>query len=522
MSKQLEAVVSIAGSLSPSLEKSIKSATDKLGGLNVKAIAIGAAVGAGVVAIGKAVFEAGEYLADLGGKFDEVEDTIRIGTGATGEALDELLDSFDNVYSSVPTTMEDASKAISDYNTRLGLTGKSLEDLSVQAIQVADMLGEDLGTVIESSSKAFQNWDIEAENMGDAMDYIFKVSQSTGVGFSDLMSQLQSSGAILQECGYSFEDAATLLGQVEKAGYDSGTVLTSLQKAAKKAAADGFDNLSEGIDTYIDQILNASDSTEAYNLACEIFGSKGAATMIEAIESGALSLADLEAELKASTETINGAATDTYDFAEMLQLLKQKGEVALKPLANAVFKMINDLMPVLSKAMDGLIPIIERMTEKLVPIVEQIVPSIMPLLEELLPEVLDMAAAIAEELTPPIIEIMTSILPVLVQLIQMLTPILKVIITNIMPVIVKLVQKLMPVLLQIISAVLPVITKLLETLLPIIGQIIDAILPVVISLLEMLLPIIQQIIEKVLPIVVKLLYHHRALRRDPSGHRRAA
>ena len=505
MSKQLEAVVSIAGSISPSLEKSIKGATDKLGGLNVKAIAVGAAVGASVVAIGKAVFEAGEYLADLGGRFDEVEDTIRIGTGATGDALDGLLDSFDNVYSSVPTSMEDASKAIADYNTRLGLTGKGLEDISVQAIQVADMLGEDLGGVIESSSKAFQNWDIEAENMGESMDYIFKVSQSTGVGFSDLMGQLQSSGAILQECGYSFEDAATLLGQVEKAGYDSSTVMTALNKAAKKAAADGFTNINEGIDSYIDAILNAESSTEAYNIACEVFGTKGAATMVEAVESGALSLKDLEAELKASSETIGGAAEDTYDFAEMLQLLKQKGEVALKPLANAVFKMINDLMPVLSKAMDGLIPIIERMTEKLVPIVEKIVPSIMPLIEELLPEILDMAAAIGEELIPPIVEIMTDILPVLVQVIQMLTPILKTIIKNIMPVIVKLVKQLLPILLKIISAVLPVITKLLETLLPIVGQIIDAVLPVVIRLLEMLMPIINQIIDKILPIVIQLL-----------------
>ncbi len=505
MSKQLEAVVSIAGSISPSLEKSIKSATDKLGGLNLKAIAIGAAAGAATVAIGKAVFEAGEYLADLGGKFDEVEDTIRIGTGATGDALDGLLDSFDAVYSSVPTTMEDASKAISDYNTRLGLTGDQLEGISAQAIQVADMLGEDLGGVIESSSQAFQNWDIAAENMGDAMDYVFKVSQSTGVGFSDLMGQLQSSGAILQECGYSFEDAATLLGQVEKAGYDSSTVLTALNKAAKKAASDGFDDMTAGIDSYIDAILNAESSTEAYNIAVEVFGTKGAATMVEAIESGALSLQDLEAELMASSETISGAAEDTYDFAEMLQLLKQKGEIALKPLANAVFQMINDLMPVLSEAMEGVIPIIESMTETLVPIVEQIVPSILPLLQELIPSILEMAAVLLEELIPPIVEIMTSLLPVVIQLIQLITPLLKTIITAVLPVIVKLIQQILPILIQIISSVLPVITQLLEELLPVVGQIIDAILPVIIQLLETLLPVIMQIIDAVLPVIIQLL-----------------
>ena len=131
-SKALQAIVEIAGSISPTLGKSIEEATGKLGGLNLKALAVGAAVGGIAVATGKAVIEAGEYLVDLGSQFDEATDSIRIGTGATGDALDALMDDFDAVYSSVPTTMEDASKAIADYNTRLGLTGPELQNISTQ------------------------------------------------------------------------------------------------------------------------------------------------------------------------------------------------------------------------------------------------------------------------------------------------------------------------------------------------------------------------------------------------------
>ena len=166
----------------------------------MKALAVGAAVGGIAVATGKAVVEAGKYLKDLGSQFDEAADAIRIGTGATGDALDGLLDDFDEVYKSVPTTMEDASKAIADYNTRLG----QLQEISKQALQVSDMLGDDLGGVIEESSQAFQQWNIDADNMGGAMDYIFKVSQSTGMGFTDLMSNMQKFGPQLQEMGYSF------------------------------------------------------------------------------------------------------------------------------------------------------------------------------------------------------------------------------------------------------------------------------------------------------------------------------
>ena len=194
--KTLQAIVEIAGEISPTLGKSISEATGKLGGMNVKALAVGAAVGGIAVATGKAVFEAGKYLVDLGSQFDEASDSIRIGTGATGDALDALMDDFDAVYSSVPTTMEDASKAIADYNTRLGLTGPALQSISTQAIQVADMMEQDLDSVIEESSQAFQAWNIDAENMGDAMDYVFKASQSTGVGFNKTAEEISKDKAL--------------------------------------------------------------------------------------------------------------------------------------------------------------------------------------------------------------------------------------------------------------------------------------------------------------------------------------
>ena len=234
--KTMQAVVNLAGSIDPSLGKAIEQAQKKISGLNVKALAVGAAVGGIAVATGKAVVEAGKYMKDLGASFDDAADAIRIGTGATGDALDGLLDDFDAVYKSVPTTMEDASKAIADYNTRLGLTGPQLQEISKQAIQVSDMLGDDLGSVIEESSQAFQQWNIDADDMGGAMDYIFKVSQSTGMGFTDLMADMQKFGPQLQEMGYSFETASALMGQLDKAGVNTDEVLGAMKKSVATLA----------------------------------------------------------------------------------------------------------------------------------------------------------------------------------------------------------------------------------------------------------------------------------------------
>ena len=68
--KVMQAVVNLAGSIDPSLGKAIEQAQEKISGLNLKALAVGAAVGGIAVATGKAVVDAGKYLKDLGGQFD--------------------------------------------------------------------------------------------------------------------------------------------------------------------------------------------------------------------------------------------------------------------------------------------------------------------------------------------------------------------------------------------------------------------------------------------------------------------
>lgn len=503
-SKTLQAVVEIAGTLSPTLASSIGEVTDKLGGINVKALAVGAAVGGIAVATTKAVFEAGKALVDLGGEFDSAYDNIRIGTGATGDALQDLQDDFKEVYKSVPTTMEDAGQAIADYNTRLGLTGPQLQEISKQAIQVSDMLGDDLGSVIEESSQAFQQWNIDADDMSGAMDYVFKASQSTGMGFTDLLSTVQQFGPQLQEMGYSFEESTALIGQLDKAGVNTGEVLGAMKKSVSALAKEGI-SASDGMAQYSEKIKGAKDMTEATTIASEIFGTKAASTMAKAIRDGTLSVDDLTKSLEDSQETIAGAAGDTYDFAERLQLFKQQAQVALEPLASTLFDSLNDLMPIVGEAMEGIIPVIEQMSEAIIPIVKDLLPKIGPMLTQLVPPLVSMAGTIGSQLIPPIVEMVTSLIPVAIQLAQALMPVIQTLIQNILPVVVSLLSQIIPVAMQIIQAILPVVTSLLQALLPLVSQIIDAVLPILIQLINSLLPVVTMIIQSVLPIVVQIL-----------------
>ena len=520
--KELQAVVNLAGSIDPSLGKAIESAQKKISGLNVKALAVGAAVGGIAVATGKAVVEAGKYLKDLGSQFDEAADAIRIGTGATGDALDGLLDDFDEVYKSVPTTMEDASKAIADYNTRLGLTGPQLQEISKQALQVSDMLGDDLGGVIEESSQAFQQWNIDADNMGGAMDYIFKVSQSTGMGFTDLMSNMQKFGPQLQEMGYSFETASALMGQLDKAGVNVEEVLGAMKKSVGALAKEGI-SASDGLAMYYEQIKNAGTAAEAASIASEIFGTKAGSTMAAAIRDGTLAVGDLTESLLENGETIAGAAEDTYDFAERLQIMKQGLEVALKPMANTVFDGLNKFMPVLQKLMEQIVPVISDAVEAAAPFVEEFLMGAADALEDVLPLISQLAADLLPILTqlmstllPPLLSLVQTLLPPLMQIVGAILPPIASLLSTILPMITQIVSAVLPVLVQIISALLPVITPLLEValqivndvimpLLPPLMQIVGAILPPIASLLSTILPMITQIVSAVLPVLVQII-----------------
>lgn len=509
--KELQAVVNLAGSIDPSLGKAIESAQKKISGLNVKALAVGAAVGGIAVATGKAVVEAGKYLKDLGSQFDGAADAIRIGTGATGDALDGLLDDFDEVYKSVPTTMEDASKAIADYNTRLGLTGPQLQEISKQALQVSDMLGDDLGGVIEESSQAFQQWNIDADNMGGAMDYIFKVSQSTGMGFTDLMSNMQKFGPQLQEMGYSFETASALMGQLDKAGVNTEEVLSAMKKSVGALAKEGI-SASDGLAMYYEQIKNAGTAAEAASIASEIFGTKAGSTMAAAIRDGTLAVGDLTESLMENGETIAGAAEDTYDFAERLQIMKQGLEVALKPMANTVFDGLNKFMPVLQKLMEQIVPVISDAVEAAAPFVEEFLMGAADALEDVLPLISQLAADLLPILTqlmstllPPLLSLVQTLLPPLMQIVGAVLPPIASLLSTILPMITQIVSAVLPVLVQIISALLPVITPLLEVALQIVNDVIMPLLPPLMQIVQALLPPLVSLLNLVMPILSPLL-----------------
>lgn len=306
------------------------------------------AVGAGLVAVGS--------------QFDDAFDKIRIGTGATGEALEGLLEDFRAVAAQVPASFDDIATAIADYNTRLGLAGEGLQKLAIQTLELARITEQDLATVIENTSQSFQAFQVPVEEYGNALDFVFKVSQSTGISMQTLQQDLIRFAPALKQLGLGFYESATLIGQLEKAGADVQQVLSGLTRAVANLAKEGITDANEAIQTLFEQIKNAPSDLQATQIALEVFGTRAGPALATAIREGKLSYEELLSTLKGSEETILGVADDTKDWAERLAELKNNILLALEPLGERFFGAINDLIPLIQNAVGFLAILIEKFT----------------------------------------------------------------------------------------------------------------------------------------------------------------
>lgn len=308
------------------------------------------------------IVAAGTGLVKLASDFEESNNTIRIGTGATGDSLKALEGDFKAVYTSVNTSMEDASQVIADLNTRTGLSGESLQELSVQMLRLAKITGEDINTLIPAATRMFQDAGISTEDYGDALDYTFKVSQNTGIGVSKLQELMTQFGGPLRQMGFDWKTSAAMLGQFEKEGVNTNLVVGSLRIALGKMAKEGISEPNKALQEMIKRIKEAGSAGEANALALEMFGAKAGPDMASAIREGRLNLDELLGTLESSPETIEKAAKDTETVGDKFIILKNQLLVALEPLGKKLIEAIEKAMPTIQKIIKGITNIIERFT----------------------------------------------------------------------------------------------------------------------------------------------------------------
>lgn len=289
------------------------------------------------------VVAGGVGLFKLGANFQDAFNTIRVGTGATGEALDSLKQDFREVFADVPASMDDVGTSIADLNTRLGLTGKPLQDLSTQILNLSRITDTDLGQNIEDVTRLFGDWSVSTDLQSSKLDALFRASQATGPSVGRISQLMVQYGAPLRQLGFNFEQSAALVGKFEKEGVNTQLVMGSLRVALGKMAREG----EAPVETFrrmVSEIKNAGTAGQANALALELFGARAGPDMAAAIREGRFELGNLLDIVEGSPETINGAAAATETFSEKWDRFTNRMALAFEPAANAVITKAEELL----------------------------------------------------------------------------------------------------------------------------------------------------------------------------------
>jgi TP901 family phage tail tape measure protein len=335
------------------------NASKVIDGFGGKVEGVNKKVAAGAAAVGAAVLAGAGMAVDAAMDVDGAVDTIAQGTGATGAALDGLTDSFKNVTAEVPASFDVVGGAIADLNTRVGMTGEPLEKLATQIIRVGEFAGQS-EIDINSFTGAANLFQVPAERLSDSMDWLYGVSQATGVSINELTAGIEKNGAGLAQLNFGFEQSAQMIGTFDKAGLNADKMLAGMGKALVKLAKDNEEPVQAFDRTIaeIDEFIKAGDQAAALNLAGTVFGTKNAPQFIQALQTGALSLNDIVNGAGMASQSILDMAETTDDFPEKWQKFQNRIQLAMAELGEK-------LLPLIDEGFDKLEPVIQWFTDNI-------------------------------------------------------------------------------------------------------------------------------------------------------------
>lgn len=325
-------------------------------------------IGKGIVAGN--MMQAAEIIADAGQKikefsdnakeaFNEVDagsDAIITATGATGK----LAEGMDNVYKSIASSLpidnlENIGKVIGEMNTQFGFTDEKLQHASEKMLKFSEITGSDVVASTQNAKQAISVFHMSSDDLDSVLDDVAKTAQDTGVYVDDLFQKAIEGAPQLQELGLSFSDSVKLLGAFEQAGVDGSAALSSLSKAAVNYAKDGK-SLTDGLAETQDKILNATDQTEALNAAAEVFGTKGAVRMVDAIQRGVLNLNDLGGAASDSQGTVETTFSNTLDPIDEETVALNNVKLAMAEFGSAISEAVAPIL-------EALVPIIQKVAK---------------------------------------------------------------------------------------------------------------------------------------------------------------
>lgn len=316
--------------------------------------------------------------------FNEVDagyDIVIQKTGAAGAAAQGMYDIVDKLATTIPTDFATAGEAVGEVNTRFGLTGDALYDLSEQFIKFAQLNNTDVTSSIDSVQKALSAYGLDADHADTLLNRLNKTGQETGVSVDTLTSGLIQNGTAFQEMGLNIYQSTALMGQLEKSGANSETVMQGLRKALKSAAKDGKP-LNQALDELQTAIENDEDGMKGLNAAYELFGKSGD-QIYGAVKNGTLDFGELGSAMSDAAGSVSSTFEGTLDPIDQWQItlneLKLTGAELGAELGEVLLPIIQqagDVVQSLREKWESLSPEQQKMIEQIALVVAVVGPVV--------------------------------------------------------------------------------------------------------------------------------------------------
>lgn len=304
---------------------------------------------------------------------------IAKGTGKTGEELYKLRENVhDALVEGVARSAKEVGTMIADLNTRFGVTGKEVVQLTKDFDKFAKVTDTDTKTAINLTADAMAKWNIQTEDTDKLLDQLTKASQESGASVTDLLNGLKQGQAVFSQFGMSATDTIAFMGALKQNGIESSQALVAMKTALANFAKDGI-NAQEGFAQVSDAIKNATSQTEALSIATATFGARNGAEMVKVLQSGALS-AD---EFKNKLMEAGGAVERTHKAA-------RTSKEAIAELGSALSGTFGGLAEGLESLFKGIVDVIKRAVKMIDPIVRplmNIVRDVLSFVGELVAEI---------------------------------------------------------------------------------------------------------------------------------------
>lgn len=252
----------------------------------------------------------------------------------------------ENVATSIPTDFETAGSAVGEVNTQFGLMGDALQLTAEDMIKFAEINGSDVTNSTINSKRALEAYGLSVDWLSDVLDSTTYVAQSTGVSVDDLMKKATDGAPQIKALGLEFDEGVALIGQFEQAGVDSSAALGTLSKAAVNYAKDGK-TMKEGLAETIDKIKSSTSETDALTIASEVFGTKAAPRMVDAIKRGAFSFENLAGTAENAAGVVSTTYEATLDPIDRFTTAQNEAKLAMADIGNAISEVLAPIMEVL-------------------------------------------------------------------------------------------------------------------------------------------------------------------------------